>query len=76
MATCPVCEGTIDVDQDDVDEGDTISCDECGADLKVVSTDPMELESTGDDEDEEDEDEDFLEEDEEEEEEEEEEDWK
>jgi alpha-aminoadipate/glutamate carrier protein LysW len=76
MATCPVCEGTIDVDQDDVDEGDTISCDECGADLKVVSTDPMELESVEEDEDE-DEDEEFLEEDEEEEEEEEEEeDWK
>jgi alpha-aminoadipate/glutamate carrier protein LysW len=76
MATCPVCEGTIDVDQDDVDEGDTISCDECGADLKVVNTDPMELESAGEDEDE-DEDEDFLEDDEEEEEEEEEEeDWK
>jgi alpha-aminoadipate/glutamate carrier protein LysW len=77
MATCPVCEGTIDVDQDDVDEGDTISCDECGADLKVVNTDPMELESAEEDEDDEDEDEDFTEEDEEEEEEEEEEeDWK
>jgi alpha-aminoadipate/glutamate carrier protein LysW len=75
MATCPVCEGTIDVDQDDIDEGDTISCDECGADLKVVSTDPIELESA-EEEEEEEEDEDFLDEDEEEEEEEEEEDWK
>lgn len=74
MVTCPVCEGTIDVDEEDVDEGDTISCDECGADLKVVSTDPLEIEST--EEEEEEEDEDFLEEDEEEEEEEEEEDWK
>jgi len=45
MVTCPVCEGTIDVDEEDVDEGDTISCDECGADLKVVGTDPLELES-------------------------------
>jgi alpha-aminoadipate carrier protein LysW len=45
MVKCPVCEGTIDVDQEDVDEGDTISCDECGADLKVVTTDPLELES-------------------------------
>src|SRR5215469_11080609 len=74
MVTCPVCEGTIDVDEEDVDEGDTLSCDECGADLKVVSTDPLEVESVEEEEDEDD-DEDYLE-DEDEEEEEEEEDWK
>jgi alpha-aminoadipate carrier protein LysW len=68
MVTCPVCEGTIDVDEEDVDEGDSLSCDECGADLKVVSTDPLELESA---EDLEDEDEELLDE-----EEEEEEDWR
>jgi alpha-aminoadipate carrier protein LysW len=45
MVTCPVCAGTIDVDEEDVDEGDSLSCDECGADLKVVSTDPLEIES-------------------------------
>ena len=66
MVECPVCEGKIDVDEEDVDEGDTISCDECGADLKVVGTDPLELESAEEeDEDEEDEDS-FLEEEEEE----------
>ena len=68
MVTCPVCDGQIDVDEEDVDEGDSLSCDECGADLKVVGTDPLELESA--DELEEEEDEDFLDEDEEEE------DWK
>ena len=73
MVTCPVCEGTIDVEEEDVDEGDKSSCDECGADLKVVGTDPLEVESAEEDEEEEDE-EDFLEEDEEEEESEE--DWK
>ena len=73
MVTCPVCEGTIDVEEEEVDEGDTISCDECGADLKVVGTDPLEVESAEEDEEEEDE-EDFVEEDEEEEESEE--DWK
>ncbi|HEY2019445.1 MAG TPA: hypothetical protein VGH38_38320 [Bryobacteraceae bacterium] len=72
MVSCPVCEGAIDVDEEDVDEGDTISCDECGAALKVVGTDPLELESAEDLEEDEDE-EDFLEEDEEEESEE---DWK
>ena len=66
MVSCPVCDGQIDVDEEDVDEGDTISCDECGADLKVVGTDPLELESAEEeDEDEEDEDS-FLEEEEEE----------
>jgi alpha-aminoadipate carrier protein LysW len=55
MVTCPVCEGAIDVDEEDVDEGDSLSCDECGADLKVVSKDPLELESAEDLEDEDDE---------------------
>jgi len=36
-----VCAGAIDVDEDDVDEGDTLSCDECGADLRVSGTDPL-----------------------------------
>ena len=45
MVTCPVCDGAIDVDEEDVDAGDSISCDECGADLKVVGTEPLELES-------------------------------
>lgn len=73
MVKCPVCEGAIDVDEEDVDEGDTISCDECGADLRVVGTDPLEVESadTVEEEDEE-EDSDFVED----EEEEDEEDWK
>jgi alpha-aminoadipate carrier protein LysW len=61
MVTCPVCEGTIDVDEEDVDEGDTISCDECGADLKVVGTDPLELESAEEIEEDEEDKEDFLE---------------
>jgi alpha-aminoadipate/glutamate carrier protein LysW len=66
MVECPVCEGKIDVDEEDVDEGDTISCDECGAALKVIGTDPLELESAEDLEEDEEEDEDFVEEEEEE----------
>ena len=66
MVTCPVCEGAIDVDEEDVDEGDTISCDECGADLKVTSTEPLELESAEELEEEDEDEENFLEEDEEE----------
>jgi alpha-aminoadipate carrier protein LysW len=55
MVTCPVCDGAIDADEEDVDEGDSISCDECGAVLKVISTKPLELESAEEAEDEDDE---------------------
>ena len=72
MVTCPKCEGAIDVDEEDVDEGDTISCDECGADLRVVGTDPLEVESAEQVEEEEEDEDTFVEE----EEEEDEEDWK
>ena len=66
MVTCPACEGSIDVDEEDVDEGDSISCDECGATLKVASTEPLELESAEEVAEDEDEEEGFLEEEEEE----------
>ena len=65
MVTCPVCDGAIDLDKDDVDEGDIVSCDECGADLTVVSVEPLELESAEELEEEEEEEDDYLEEDEE-----------
>lgn len=45
MVTCPVCKGAIDVDEEDVDEGDSLSCDECGAALNVIGADPLEIES-------------------------------
>jgi len=77
MVTCPLCDAVIDVDEEDLDEGDPLSCDECGASLRVVGVDPLELESDDDDDDEDDEDFDDFDEDEddEDEEEEEEEDW-
>lgn len=78
MVTCPLCDAVIDVDEEDLDEGDPLSCDECGASIRVTSVDPLELES--DDAVDADEEEDFddfddEDEDDEEEEEEEEEDW-
>lgn len=79
MVNCPECDAIIDVEEDELDEGDTLSCDECGATLSVISVDPLELEAADEDEDEEEEDEDFDfddEEDEEDEEEDEEDDWK
>ena len=31
MATCPECDGEIEVDEFDVDKGDQLSCPECGS---------------------------------------------
>ena len=56
MATCPECDADIDVDEFDVDKGDLISCAECGTNLEVTSTSPLELETAGDEDDEDDDD--------------------
>ena len=43
MVLCPECENNLDVEEDDVDEGEVISCPECGTDFEVVTTSPLEL---------------------------------
>ena len=40
---CPECDNPLDIDVDDVEVGETVTCDECGTDLEIVSTDPLEL---------------------------------
>ena len=58
MAICPECEFEIDVDEYDVDRGDTLDCDNCGVTLEIVGLNPIEFEvASDDDEDEDDEDE-------------------
>ena len=42
---CPECDNPIVVDVDEVEEGETVQCDECGADLEIVSVDPLEIAS-------------------------------
>ncbi len=64
MVNCPMCDAVIDVDEEELDEGDSLICEECGANLSVSGTSPLELTPDGDDEDEDeddfdDEDEDF-----------------
>lgn len=39
---CPECEEEVYVDAES-EQGDKVSCDECGADLIVVGLDPIEL---------------------------------
>jgi alpha-aminoadipate carrier protein LysW len=55
MVNCPDCDSPIDVDEEELDEGDSLICEECGAELKVLGLDPLELESVEEDEDEEEE---------------------
>ena len=79
MVTCPACDAVLDVEEEELDEGDELTCEECGQTLTVSGTDPLELHAGVDKEEEEEEEEDFDDFDEddedEEEEEEEEEDW-
>jgi alpha-aminoadipate carrier protein LysW len=51
MVTCPECDSRLDIEEEELDEGDVISCEECGATLRVLGLDPLELESTEEDED-------------------------
>ena len=53
MASCPECEFEIDIDEYDVDKGDTLECDNCGVTLEVVGLSPIELDAVTEDEDEE-----------------------
>ncbi len=43
---CPECDSALDIDTDDVEEGDSVTCDECGTEFEIVATDPLELART------------------------------
>lgn len=43
MPICPECETALDLDEEDVEEGDVVVCDECGTEYEVVAVDPLEL---------------------------------
>ncbi len=40
---CPECDNPLTIDTEDVEDGETVQCDECGADLEIVSVDPLEI---------------------------------
>jgi alpha-aminoadipate/glutamate carrier protein LysW len=66
MPSCPECENELDIEVDELEEGDVVACEECGSEYEVVGVDPLEL--TRVDEDYEEEDDEFYDEEEEEEE--------
>jgi alpha-aminoadipate/glutamate carrier protein LysW len=43
MLYCPECETSLDVEEDEVDEGEVLSCPECGMDFEVTTINPVEL---------------------------------
>ena len=59
MVRCPECAVEIDLDEDEVEEGEILNCPECEAELEVVQTHPVHLNviSEDDDDDEEEEEE-------------------
>ncbi len=40
---CPECDNPLDIDADEVEAGDTVTCSECGTVLEIVSADPLEI---------------------------------
>jgi alpha-aminoadipate/glutamate carrier protein LysW len=43
MPICPECESALDFDEEEVEEGDVVVCDECGTEFEIVATEPLEL---------------------------------
>jgi alpha-aminoadipate/glutamate carrier protein LysW len=43
MVLCPECESDLDVEEEELDEGEILSCTECGSDFEVVGVGPLEL---------------------------------
>ena len=54
---CPECSEEVYVDAD-AEQGDVVSCDECGTELEVVGLDPLELDAYEEDYDDDDDDDD------------------
>jgi alpha-aminoadipate carrier protein LysW len=43
MPSCPECENELDIELDELDEGDVVACEECGTEFEVVGLEPLEL---------------------------------
>ena len=43
MPNCPECENELDVELDEIEEGDVVAWEECGTEYEVVGVEPLEL---------------------------------
>jgi alpha-aminoadipate carrier protein LysW len=53
VTACQECETALNIEMDEVEEGDTVTCDECGSEYEVVGVEPLELARVGEEDDEE-----------------------
>ena len=49
MPNCPECDTELDIELDEVDEGDVVACEECGTEYEIVGIEPLELAKVEDD---------------------------
>ncbi len=52
MAKCPECGAVIDIEEDEVEQGEIISCPDCAVELEIVNTHPLEFDVLEDEEEE------------------------
>jgi alpha-aminoadipate carrier protein LysW len=43
MIYCAECDTKLDIDEDEIEEGEVVSCPECGTDFEIVTVNPIEL---------------------------------
>lgn len=55
MVRCPKCEAEVDFDEDEIEEGEIITCLECDAELEVAQIHPVRLNVISEDDDDDDE---------------------
>ena len=44
MSRCPECGNDLEMDEYDLDVGETVNCPECSAELRILATDPFKVE--------------------------------
>jgi alpha-aminoadipate carrier protein LysW len=50
MILCPKCQSEIDVEEEELEEGELVSCTECDGDFEVASVEPLNLTKVSDEE--------------------------
>ena len=53
MVLCPECENDLDIEEEEMDEGEIVSCPECGVDFEVITINPLELRAVSEEDEEE-----------------------
>jgi len=44
MSRCPECDCDLEMDEYDLDVGETVNCPECSVELRILATDPFKVE--------------------------------